>query len=354
MGASPVTPDDRPEPDAGGKPSELGQLTRRSWRYLLGRSLREFVRNECMDLAAGLTYYAVLAVLPGLIALVSLLGLLGQGKSSLAAMLEVARQVVPTSGLQIIAPVLTRLTESSGTTWGLVLGVGGALWFVSRYVAAFSRAMNRIYDVHEGRPIWKLEPLLIGITGAIGLLSLAALLLLVISGPLAEAIGNVLQLEAPVVLTWNIAKWPVLLAIVLVFVALLYSVTPNVRQPRFRWLSPGAALAILVWLLASALFGVYVANFGRYGATYGSLGGVIIFLVWLWLTNTALLFGAVLDAEIERARELQAGIPAERHIRLPVRDRRASRKEADAQARDHRRGRELRQHPPTSSGDRST
>ena len=218
-------------------------------------------------------------------------------------MLEVARQVVPASGLQIIAPVLTRLTESAGTIWGLVLGV--------RYVAAFSRAMNRIYDVHEGRPMWKLEPLLIAITGAIGLLTLAALLLLVISGPLAEAVGNVLQLEDPVVRTWNIAKWPVLLAIVVVFVALLFFVTPNVRQPRFRWLSPGAALAILVWVLASAVFGVYVANFGRYGATYGSLGGVIIFLVWLWLTNTALLFGAVLDAEIERARELQAGIPAE-------------------------------------------
>jgi membrane protein len=349
MNADKVPVNGQAGPDAGRKPSELRQLTRRSWRYLFGRSFREFLRNDVPDLAAGLTYYLVLAVLPGLIALASLLGLLGQAASSLAIMLQVARQVVPASGLEVIEPVLTRLTESSATTWGLVLGVGGALWFVSRYVAAFSRAMNRIYDVAEGRPLWKLQLVLIGITGVIGLLSLAALLLLAISRPLAKAIGNVLGIEDPIVLTWNIAKWPALMAIVVLLVALLYSVTPNVRQPRFRWVSPGAVLAIVTWMLASALFGVYVANFSRYDATYGSLGGVIIFLVWLWLTNMALLLGAVLDAEIERARELQAGMAAETDIRLPPRDRRASVKEAAALAKDQVRGRDLRQQPPSGS-----
>jgi membrane protein len=333
------------------KPSELRQLTRRSWRYLLGRSFREFLRNEAPDLAAGLTYYSVLAVLPALIALVSLLGLLGQAASSLAVMLEVSRRVVPASGLAVIEPVLTGLTESSATTWGLVLGVVGALWFVSGYMEAFSRAMNRIYDVPEGRPLWKLHIVLLGITAVIGLLILAAMLLLVISGPLAEAIGNVLGLEDPVVLAWSIAKWPVLIAIVILVVALLYSLTPNVRQPRFRWLSPGAVVAIVTWMVASALFGVYVANFSRYDATYGSLAGVMIFLIWLWLTNMALMLGAVLDAEIERARELQAGMEAETDIQLPARDRRASVKEAAAVAKDQTRGRELRRH---HSGDSPT
>jgi membrane protein len=342
MVASAVPAADRSEPDERGKPSELRQLTRRSWRYLLSRSRREFLRNECPDLAAGLVYYAVLAVLPGLIALVSLLGLLGQGPSSLAAMVEVARRVVPASGVETIEPVLTGLLQSTASTWGLLLGVGGALYFVSRYVGAFSRAMNRIYDVPEGRPLWKLEPVLLGITGAIGVLSLVAVLLLVVSGPLAEAIGDVLGLTGAVLLAWRITKWPLLVLVVVVVVALLYSVAPNVRQPKFRWLSPGAVLAILAWTGASALFGVYVANVGRFSATYGSLAGVIIFLIWLWITNTALLLGAVLDGEVERARELQAGMPAEEDIQLPARDRRASAKADAALARDQVRGRDLR------------
>ncbi len=349
MGTSAVAGDSHSEPAESGKPSELRQLTRRSWRYLLGRSRREFTRNECPDLAAGLTYYAVLAVLPGLIALVSLLGLLGQGRSSLAAMVEVARRVVPASGVATIEPVLTALIQSSASTWGLLLGLAGALYFVSRYVGAFSRAMNRIYDVPEGRPFWRLEPVLLGITGAIGALSLVAILLLVVSGPLAEAIGAVLGLTGEVLLLWRVAKWPLLVAVVVVVVALLYSAAPNVRQPRFRWLSPGAVLAILAWVGASALFGLYVANAGRFSATYGSLAGVIIFLVWLWITNTALLLGAVLDGEVERARELQAGIPAEEDIQLPARDRRASAKAADALDRDHSRGRHLRSDEPSGS-----
>ena len=347
MGASAVPAADRSGPDERGKPSELRQLTRRSWRYLLSRSRREFLRNECPDLAAGLTYYAVLAVLPALIALVSLLGLLGQGPSSLAAMVEVARRVVPASGVETIEPVLTGLLQSTASTWGLLLGVAGALYFVSRYVGAFSRAMNRIYDVPEGRPVWKLEPVLLGITGAIGVLTLVAVLLLVISGPLAEAIGDVLGLTGAVLLVWRIAKWPILVVVVVVVVALLYSVAPNVRQPKFRWLSPGAVLAILAWVGASALFGLYVANVGRFSATYGSLAGVIIFLVWLWITNTALLLGAVLDGEVERARELQAGMPAEEDIQLPARDLRASAKADAALTRDQARGRDLRSDRPS-------
>jgi membrane protein len=337
----------RPDPDAPHKPKSLRQITGRSWRYLVPRAFREFLRDECPDLAAGLTYYGVLAALPGLIALISALGLIGQRPAAVAVILDVATRVVPASGLAMIQPVLERLTEGSGATLALVLGVGVALWFVANYVAAFGRAMNRIYAISEGRPIWKLQPLMVLVTLLLGLLCFLAVLLLVISGPLAGAVGNALGLGSSTVLIWNVCKWPLLAAIVVVVVALLYYITPNVRQPRFRWLSPGALVAIVTWFCGSALFGLYVANFSGYDAVYGSLAGVIVFLVWLWVSNTALLLGAELDAEIERARELQAGIGAEREVQLPPRDTRASAKQRAQLEKDHAEGQRIRQQSTT-------
>ena len=337
-----VVGEGRPEPDASGKPTSLKQITTKSWRYLLRRTVREFFRDECPDLAAGLTYFGVLAVLPGLIALISSLGVFGQRSAAVSTILDVARRVVPSASLDLVRPILERLTQSSGATLGLVLGIGAGLWFVANYVGAFGRAMNRIYGISEGRPIWKLQPLMLLVTVLLGLLSFFAVLLLVISGPLARAIGAVLGLGSTAVLIWNVCKWPLLAGIVLVVVALLYYITPNVRQPRFRWLSPGALLAIVTWFCGSALFGLYVANFSSYDAVYGSLAGVIVFLVWLWVSNSALLLGAELDAEIERARELQAGIGAERHVQLPPRDTRASTKERAQLERDHAQGEEIR------------
>ena len=346
-----VVGEGRPDPDASGKPTSLKQLTTRSWRYLLRRTLREFFRDECPDLAAGLTYFGVLAVLPGLIALVSILGIFGQRSASVSTILDVARRVVPAAGLDLIRPVLERLTQSTGATVGLVLGIAAGLWFVATYVGAFGRAMNRIYGIAEGRPIWKLQPLMLLVTVLLGLLSFFAVLLLVISGPLARAIGAVLGLGSTAVLIWNICKWPLLAGIVVVVVALLYYITPNVRQPRFHWLSPGALLAIVTWFCGSALFGLYVANFSSYDAVYGSLAGVIVFLVWLWVSNSALLLGAELDAEIERARELQAGIGAERDVQLPPRDTRASSKERAQLERDHAKGEEIRKQHEAEDGD---
>ncbi len=337
-----VVGEGRPEPDASGKPTSLKQITTKSWRYLLRRTVREFFRDECPDLAAGLTYFGVLAVLPGLIALISTLGVFGQRSASVSTILDVARRVVPSASLDLVRPILERLTQSSGATLGLVLGIGAGLWFVANYVGAFGRAMNRIYGSRRDGPIWKLQPLMLLVTVLLGLLSFFAVLLLVISGPLARAIGAVLGLGSTAVLIWNICKWPLLAGIVLVVVALLYYITPNVRQPRFRWLSPGALLAIVTWFCGSALFGLYVANFSSYDAVYGSLAGVIVFLVWLWVSNSALLLGAELDAEIERARELQAGIGAERHVQLPPRDTRASTKERAQLERDHAQGEEIR------------
>lgn len=284
----------------------------------------------------------MLAVLPALIALIFVLGIFGQRTASVATILDVASRVVPASGLDIVRPVLERLAATSGATLGLVLGIVVALWFVATYVGAFGRAMNRIYAITEGRPLWKLQPLMLLESVILGLLSLCAVLLLVISGPLAREIGDVLGFGSTAVLIWNLAKWPVLAGIVVVVIALLYYVAPNVRQPRFRWLSPGALLAIVTALGGSALFGLYVANFSSYDAVYGSLAGVIVFLVWLFVSNVALLLGAELDAEIERARELQAGIHAERDVQLPARDTRASVKQDAAHRKDLVTGEQIR------------
>ena len=333
----------RSEADDALKPSTLREISAHSWRYLARRTLHEFLRDDCLDLAAGLTYYAVLAVLPGLIAVISLLGVLGKGPESVATILGLARQVVPASALGILQPVVEGLIQTPRANLALVLGIIGALWFVSGYVTAFGRVMNQIYDIAEGRPIWKLQPLMILVTLVLGVLCLCAVLLLLISGPLARALGDVLGLGSTAVLVWSIVRWPVVVAITGMVITLLYYVTPNVRQPRFRWLSPGAVLATVVWLAASALFGLFVANFSNFDATYGSLAGAIVFLVWLWLTNTAVLLGAELNAEIERARELQAGVVAERHVQLPARDTRGSRKRSAQRQQDLAAGREIRQ-----------
>jgi membrane protein len=203
--------------------------------------------------------------------------------------------------------------------------------------------MNRIHEVEEGRPVWKLRPVMLLVTLVTVILVSLVLLALVVSGPVAESLGNVIGLGSTAVLVWNIAKWPVILAVVVLIVALLYYATPNVKQPKFRWLSVGALLAILVWVVASAAFGFYVSNFSSYNKTYGSLAGVIVFLLWLWLTNIALLFGAELDAELERGRQLQAGVEAEETVQLPPRDTKVSDKNAAKRQKDIEQGRRLRE-----------
>jgi membrane protein len=228
-----------------------------------------------------------------------------------------------------------------------VFGLLGALWSASGYVGAFGRAMNRVYEIDEGRPIWKLRPVQLIITLFSLVLVAVAAAALVLTGPVAEAVGNQIGLGSTAILVWDIAKWPVLLAIVVVIVAVLYYATPNVKQPKFRWISIGAVFAILVWILASVAFGLYVAMFASYDKTYGSLAGVIVFLLWLWLTNLALLFGAELDAELERGRQLQAGIEAEETIQLPPRDTRNIEKAAKKHQKDVAAGRGIREEAGT-------
>jgi membrane protein len=337
---------DAADPEDDRKPDSLGDIRKRSWIYVARKTLREFSKDQCTDLAAALTYYAVLALFPALVALVSLLGVFGQGQSTVDSLLEIVDQVGPSSAVDSLRPTIEQLSSSQGAGIALVVGLLGALWSASGYVGAFGRAMNRIYEVGEGRPVWKLRPVQLLVTLFAILLVAVAAAALVLTGPVAEAVGEQIGLGSTAILVWDIAKWPVLLGIVVLIVAVLYYATPNVKQPTFRWVSVGAVFAIVVWILASVAFGLYVAMFASYDKTYGSLAGVIVFLLWLWLTNLALLFGAELDAELERGRQLQAGIAAEETIQLPPRDTRNIEKAEEKHEADVAAGREIRRDGP--------
>jgi len=317
-------------------------LSKASWWYVARKTAREFSDDQCTDLAAALTYYSVLALFPAAIALTSLLGLVGQGTEAVDQVLGVLRDLGAKGVVDSIGPTLKELSGSRSAGPALVLGLLGALWSASGYVGAFGRAMNRVYEVGEGRPVWKLRPAMLLLTTVLVVLVAIALLGLALTGPVADSVGRALGVGSTAVVVFDIVKWPVILAVVVLVVALLYYATPNVRQPRFRWVSPGALLAILTWALATVGFGFYVSNLSSYDKTYGALAGVIVFLLWLWLTNLALLFGAELDAELERGRELQSGLAAEETIQLPPRDTRGIEKAARKQRDDLRRGRALR------------
>ena len=329
------------DPDA--KPDSPTDLDKRSWKYVLRKTWREFGEDQCTDKAAALTYYSVLALFPAALALISIVGLVANPQKVLSTTLDVLRPLVSSNTLDLIRPTLESMASSNAAGLSFVIGLAGALWSASGYVGAFGRAMNAIYEIDEGRPFWKLRPIQILITLVAVLLCAVVLVMLVVSGPLAESIGNVIGLGSTAVTVWSIAKWPVLAIMVVVIVALLYYATPNVKQPKFRWISVGAGVAILVWVVVSVAFGFYVANFSSYDKTYGSIAGVVVFLLWLWLTNLSLLFGAELDSELERGRELQAGIPAEEELQLPPRDDRNIVKAREKEEKDAARAREIRE-----------
>jgi membrane protein len=326
--------DKAPDPDDPRKPDSPADLTKPSIIYVLRKTAREFSQDQCTDLAAALTYYAVLSIFPAMLALVSLLGVFGQGRATTDAVLETVNSVAPTSAVDTLRPTIDQLVNTPSAGFALILGIATALWSASGYVGAFGRAMNRMYEIEEGRPFWKLRPLQL-------VLTLVAFMLAV-SGPVAKSIGSAIGIGDAGLTVWNIAKWPLMLIAVVLAVAILYYATPNVKQPKFRWISIGAGLAIITWIVASVGFAIYVSNFSSYNKTYGALAGVIVFLLWLWITNLALLFGAELDAELERGRQLQAGLPAERELQLPPRDTRVIDKNAAAEEKDIERAEELR------------
>ena len=311
------------------------------WRFILKRTLRSFTVDACTDLAAGLTYFGVLALFPAMIALVSILGLIGQSQAGIQALFGVMEQVAPGALDAIKGPILD-LASSHASGLAFVIGVVGAIWSASGYVGAFGRALNRVYGVREGRTVITLRPVQLGVTIAALLLVAVIALMLVVSGPVATVIGDALGIGQSVQVVWSVIQWPIMIIALVLLVALLFSATPNVKQPRFRLLTTGSFTAIIVLGIASALFAFYVGNFGSYNKTYGALAGVIVFLLWVWIGNVALLFGAELDSEIERARELVSGIEADEAIRLPLKSDKAILKAQDAAAADILAAREVR------------
>ncbi len=339
-----------PDPEDPAKPDSLGEIEKPSWKYVLKKTVREFGDDQCQDIAAGLTYYYVLSLFPALIAVFSLLGVVGQGKEAATAVLDIVTQVAPDAAEGLQGPI-EDLASSQAAGFALISGIVLAIWTASGYVGAFSRAMNRVWEIDEGRPIWKLKPAQLAVTLLAIVLVVVALVLLVISGPVAEAVGQALGIGEIGLIIWQIARWPILAFIVVFFVAVLYYFTPNAKQPKFRWVSTGAIIAIVVLGIASLGFGIYVANFSNYDRTYGSLAGVIIFLLWVWIANLALLFGAEFDAELERGRQLQGGLEAEERIQLPPRDTKKIDKKAEREEKEIAEARAIRERAAASNGD---
>ena len=289
------------EPD---QPTELGG---RGWWHALKRSVTEFKEDNLTDWAAALTYYGVLAIFPALIVLVSVLGLVGE--SATQPLIDNLGSVAPGPAKEIFTSAIENLQGGQGAAGVLfIVGLLGALWSASGYVAAFMRASNAIYDMPEGRPVWKTLPVRVGLTVVLLTLLAVTTLAVVLTGGLAEKVGDLIGLGSTAVTVWNIAKWPVLLVVVSFMFALLYWAAPNVKQPGFRWVSPGGTLAVIGWIIASLAFAFYVANFGSYNKTYGALAGPIVFLVWLWISNIMILMGAEFNAELERERAIEGGM----------------------------------------------
>jgi membrane protein len=299
----------------------VGADARPSTMATLKRTAQEFSEDNLTDWAAALTYYGLLALFPALIALVSIVGLVGDPAATTQALTQIVTKIGPASAAETLAGPISSLTANrSAAGLALILGLAAALWSASGYVGGFMRASNIIYETPEGRPIWKLRPLQMLVTLITVILAAVVALSLVLTGPIVQAVAAPLGLGSTAVTAWNYAKWPVLLVIVLAIVALLYYATPNVKLRGFKWVLPGALFALVIWLIASVAFAFYVANFGSYDKTYGTLGGIVVFLVWLWITNVALLLGAELNAERERSIELRDGVQgADREIQLQPR-----------------------------------
>jgi membrane protein len=300
-------------------PTDLGK---RSWFGTLKRVVSEFKDDNLTDWAAALTYYAVLSIFPAFIAMISILGLVVDPATITRVVTDVVAQLGPADAVNTFKGPIEQIAGNQSTAFfGLIIGVSLAIWTASNYVGAFMRASNAIYERDEGRPFYKLRPIQLLVTLILVMMAALVVLSLIVTGPVAQAIGDAVGLGDAAVTAWNIAKWPVLLIVVMLMLAILYWSAPNAKIHGFRWVSPGSIVAVVVWIVASAGFAFYVANFSSYNKTYGALAGVIVFLVWMWITNIAVLLGAELNAETERAREIEAGVPgAEEDIKAPYRD----------------------------------
>ncbi|MDP9863770.1 MULTISPECIES: YihY/virulence factor BrkB family protein [Streptosporangium] len=308
-------------PEGERAPESPAELPKRSWWDVLKRTVKEFQEDNLTDWAAALTYYAVLSIFPALLAVISVLGLFGQ--SATRSLTDNLGALAPGPARQTIDTVLQAL-QSSQRAAGIaaIMGIAIALWSASGYVGAFMRAANVMYEMPEGRPIWKTLPLRLGITTVLVILMAVGAVSVVFTGELAAQAGKVLGIGETALTIWGIAKWPILVVIVALVLALLYWAAPNVEHPGFRWITPGSMIAVVVWIAASAAFGFYVANFGSYSKTYAALAGVVVFLIWLWISNIAVLLGVEFDAELARERAIEAGRPADEEPYAEPRDTR--------------------------------
>jgi membrane protein len=299
-----------------------GVAAQSGWWATIKRTATEFQEDNLSDWAAALTYYGLLSLFPALIAMVSLIGIFGDPKSTTASLTEIITEIGPASAAETFKGPIESITESSGTAGiALVLGIAAALWSASGYTGAFMRASNIIYETPEGRPFWKLRPLQILVTFVMIVMMTLLAVSLVLTGPVVSAVAEPLGIGPTAVDIWNVAKWPVMVLVFLLMLALLYYASPNVKLRGFKWVTPGSLVAIVVWIVASALFALYVSNFGSYDKVYGTLGGMIALLVWFWISNLAILFGHQLNAERERSLEIEEGrTQAEREIQLEPRD----------------------------------
>ncbi|MGW0719889.1 YihY/virulence factor BrkB family protein [Streptomyces sp. NPDC002778] len=296
-------PNDQVEEQAPDTPTDL---PKRSWMAVLKGTLKEFKKDELTDRAAALTYYGILALFPALLALISLLGVVGQSASQ--QVLDNIQKLAPGAARDVLTNAVTQMQGNAGLgSIMAIVGLALAVWSASGYVAAFIRTANAVYDVPEGRPVWKVLPVRLGVTVALMVIAVLSAVIVVFTGSLAKEVGSVLGVGDTALTVWSIAKWPVLVILVTTMIAILYWATPNAKVRGFRWVTPGSLLAVLIWLVASAGFAFYVANFGSYNKTYGTFAGVIIFLVWLWITNLAILLGLEFDAEMARQRAVAGG-----------------------------------------------
>jgi membrane protein len=311
-----------PEPEVERRaPESPTKLGKGSWGAVLRRTMREFKDDELTDRAAALTYYGILALFPALLVLVSLLGIVG--RSATNDVLDNITQLTPGAARDVLTNAVGQLQGNAGI--GSVMAIVGlvlAVWSASGYVAAFIRTSNAVYDISEGRPVWRVLPVRVGVTVVLMVLAVVSALIVVFTGGLARQAGTALGIGDTALTVWSIAKWPVLVVLVTIMIAILYWATPNARVRGFRWITPGSFLALVIWMIASAGFALYVANFGSYNKTYGTFAGIIVFLVWLWITNLAILLGLEFDAETSRQRAVAGGHPVDEEPYVEPRDTR--------------------------------
>ena len=289
-------------------------LPRHTWKGTLTRTIAEFKDDKLNHWGAALTYYAVLSLFPALLVLVSLVGIFADPQRVTRVLTDTVAELGPSTAAQTFTGPIESITSSRGAAGVMfVVGVISALWAASGYVSAFASASNTIYEVEEGRPFWKLKPLQLAVTFVLILLAALVALALVLSGPIVGALGSSLGISDTLLTMWRYAKWPAMLVLVLLIFGALYYTAPNARVSGVRWVTAGSVLALTLWIVASIALAIYVSNFGSYDKTYGTLGGVVVFLVWLWITNMAILLGAEFNAETERARQIETGVSGAEH-----------------------------------------